>query len=313
MNTEENKLSSAGTTQTEPDNFPNNLPECFALLRQWEPCTRYCEHDRQPEKRAKFQWVKRLKKHVFEMQNGQPQKPFDHMANSLRRGKAIFTGYDNRKRMTAAMKSAIENNFDGEPIFPTKDIAPELENFLESSFETVLKIKLAIAKYSIERFESFIYFNPQTRQEEIKAALLNNPTHEQVQQFLAETSIIESTHFKTISSSKKSQVSKLFNETVRPLLVQLIEDARQYVSRCKESAINYEKGCFEFAEVAYEPTAISRRYDKTLTALNHAASNISEPNEYGVDTTLLFTVFGVELFASDAGIAKAQDSAEVNE
>jgi hypothetical protein len=194
-------------------------------------------------------------------------------------GLAITKSERNRAERLLQLKTALEHNA-FLPVIPDGDLPDVLLEFIceERIVSKIVELRRAQAAYQVLVLESFIYHSPSVRKQEQKIALQSNPSDDTVNRITQEIMLMGSEHFRMLASNKVAQLNGVWNETVKPLLVDLLQTAELYVSEQKLAALANAQDLCRANDVDEDHAALfAKKYDAVLRELKHRLSYAVNP------------------------------------
>jgi hypothetical protein len=242
---------------------PPELPADLATALEWWKFCQQPWHDARLAVEWRV-WIRKLRERAFSLQQVRPAPACAGIFTV-----AIGTSEARRLKEAEELQAALDCAFDGIPLAPAREVAAPLLDFVASNdfLEVARPLRNALAKYAIRRNELFNLVSPQRRSEERRLALNSRPSPEASKRIAEEEALAANPVFPQLCSNARRELSELHRTTIRPLEIQLVELAIQFVTGCRAAALDSERAFFGAVEMPHEATAFSKRYDTALTEL----------------------------------------------
>ncbi|MGO9586304.1 MAG: hypothetical protein ACLP2Y_08920 [Limisphaerales bacterium] len=257
--------------------LPSNFMLCFPILERLRQIG--AQVMTRPEKAAVHARIKKVREHIFALQQGLPVVDIDQNQARVERARHIGSAEVKRNERLAQLKDAIDRNV-WLPIYPERTLAEPLVNFLAEpeAVSIIVSLRRALAAYEIGLLKNFNLLNPRQRQAEFKIALNSRPSDELVQTIREESVLFASEHYSAIRSHKAAELQERFDTTVKPRLKLFLNSGLLHVTEQKLAAIVAEAEFFETnGNAPWHETAASKRFDPTLAELKHALASLTNP------------------------------------
>lgn len=270
-------------TQADLDALPNDLPAVFKEMRLRNPAFRGVVPT--PKSMAEFH---ELRRRWGRLQDSRHLPTDDELVEARRKaGVAIIGAESARQSLISESKTALEDN----RFMPViNELKPGLDDVLlafisESAvIEKIVEIRRALTVYQIEHAANFMFHSPHARAREQKLALHSNPSEDAVNRIVDEMTLMGlrdarfSQHFQLLANYKCSQLNALWNDTVKPLLIDLLQACELYVSERKLDLLQHAR---EFLQAHgaddAQAVAFSKKYDATLSEVKHRLNFLVNP------------------------------------
>jgi len=257
-----------------PELPKGNLPKCLEL---WRDLHRAWRHPKLAPEWRKFIVDLRREANALQQVPAAPVIDFQQLGRE-RAAAAITSGEAARQSESLELAALVANEFEGEPLIPTRPIPDALLAFVSTNGrDQAHKLRSALAAYAIKYNELFALHSPTQRAAERKIALHSNPTPEQSKRITEEAATETNPHFADLCANARNELRELWAATVKPLEAALIGAALDYVRGCKQVSVEHEAALFEDAGLPHEPTAVSKKFDALIAELERQPLTESRP------------------------------------